>query len=161
MLVARYRPADAIRWIEIGSRRIAKPGDLPFEPPAGAKDAILDAFQKALNLGKTKMAELQGRAIRAREYLLYEDRFEVVASSGTRSVLYTDVESLELKRGDSFLFRLRQGRVTVRPYAWLSVLGTRIPLGWERNGVEVPFETLPEEIALRARARVVTPRRDR
>lgn len=158
MLVARYRPADAIRWIEIGTRRIAKPGDVPFDPPGDAKDAILDALRKALSLGKTKMAEFQGKAIRAREYLLHEDRFEVIAASGTRSVLYADVESLELKRGDSFLFRLRQGRVAVRPYAWLSVPGTRVPLGWERNGVEVPFETLPEEIALRARVRVVTPR---
>ncbi|MER3413677.1 MAG: hypothetical protein C4327_11885 [Meiothermus sp.] len=156
MLVARYRPADAIRWIEIGTRRTAKPGDLPFEPPGGARDAILDALQKALDFGRTKMAEFHGQAIRAKEYLLYEDRFEVVASSGTRSVLYADVESLELKRGGSFLFRLRQGRIAVRPYAWLLVLGTRIPLGWERNGVDVPFETLSEEIALRAKVQKVT-----
>lgn len=157
MLVARYRPADAIRWMEIGSRRISKPGDLPSDVPSDARGVVIDAFAKALELGRTKIAEIQSRAIRAREYRLYDDRFEVISSSGTRSVSYAEVQSLELKRGGAFCFLLKRGRVTVRPYAWLSAFGVRIPLGWERNGVEVPFEMLPEEIALRAKVRKVTP----
>jgi hypothetical protein len=161
MLVARYRPADAIRWIEIGTRRLAKPGDLPFDPPADARAAVVEALRKALSLGKSKVAEFQGKAIRAREYFLYEDRFEAVLPSGVRNVQYADVESLEVRRAGAFVLRLRKGRFTLKPYAWLSVPGARIPLGWERNGVAVPFETLPEEIALRANVRVVTPHHER
>lgn len=155
MHVVRYRPADAIRWIEIGARRISKPGDLPYDPPSDPKGAILHAFTKALDLGRTKWAEIQGKALRAKEYLLYEDRFEIVSPSRTRVALYADIESLEVKRGDVFLFHLKQRRVAIRPYAWLLTMGVRIPLGWERNRVDVPFETLPEEIALRANVRKI------
>jgi hypothetical protein len=161
MHVVRYRPADAIRWIEVAIQSPASTIESTAGAPETLREAVLTAFGRWLDLGKETTAELLVRSIRATEYRLHETFLEVQGLTGAKRYPYADLHSVEFKKGDRFLFRGENAKLTVRPYAYFAISGLRIPLGWERDGLPVPYRLLAEEIALRSGARAPNPAKNR
>lgn len=131
--------ADSLR-----SDMESKPSDAP-----GLKKAVIEAIGKAVSYGKGAFADVSSRSIERLEYRLYDEALE----TGTKRISYRDIKRIEKsKRG----FRIVSGTggAFIKPYAWLVVSGAKVPIGWERNGMEVPFETLVEEIAARAHTHI-------
>ena len=82
-------------------------------------------------------------------YHLYEDGFEAVGLLKKTKEDYSDVESVVHKGGDKFWVVHSGGHVTLKPVAHLVAGAQRVPIGWLRNGMEVDYMTLVEEIAAR------------
>ncbi|GIV01889.1 MAG: hypothetical protein KatS3mg015_0719 [Fimbriimonadales bacterium] len=155
MHVVRYRPADAIQWIEVALQPHASSFDFRAEGPESVRDAVLSAFGKLLDLSKETTAEVLLRTIRAIEYRLFDDHLEVQNLAGVKRYAYADLKTVELRKRDRFLFRGEGIRFAIRPYATLALTGVRLPLGWQREGLPVPYRLLAEEIALRSSVKVL------
>jgi hypothetical protein len=80
--------------------------------------------------------------------VLGSDRFEVVSNGSVKTVKYKDVAAMR-QRGDRVSVVLKQGSVTIKPHAHIVAGRIRVPVGWTRNGIEVPFDTLPDELSAR------------
>ncbi len=141
-----YRAVDISRWLTLGAATVRKLSAV--EQAHDIKSALHGAFGAVLGQGKGAIADALRLKIATMEYRLYEDRFE--RSHGVpRSVLYSEIVRIEPARGCDFLIQTRSGSFQIKPYAWIAVSGARVPLGWLRDGMEVPFELLIEEIELR------------
>lgn len=119
---------------------------------AGARNMGTDIKEAAgaiFDFGKSALAEIMHRQAQASEYLLFEDRFEVVSSTGIRVVPYTEVADMKQK-GERLSIILRRGSVSIKPYAHILSGRLRVPVGWSRNGLEVPYELLLDELSARA-----------
>lgn len=152
--VARYKPGEAIRWLETGSENIRK-GALQKAQSVirreGARSFGRDVREVASALfgaGSAAMADLAHRQATASEYVLDEAAFDVVKPSGNRRVSYGEVKAIRLD-GDRAMLELAHGAVTIKPFAYLVSGRVRVPVGWTRNNVEVPYELLIEELAAR------------
>jgi hypothetical protein len=80
---------------------------------------------------------------------LFGDRFEVVSPGTIRSIPYSEIVSMK-QRGDKLAITLRRGGLTIKPHAYIVAGRLRVPIGWSRNGIEAPFETLFDELSARA-----------
>jgi hypothetical protein len=150
----RYRPPDALRWLEIGAgdvRRNAQRQGASIVRREGQRTIGKDLRQAAgaiVDIGRSALAELAGSQALATEYVLYDDRFEVVRAGNVRAVPYERVRDIR-QNNDRATFILEQGSVTIRPAAYLVAGRVRVPLGWMRNGMEVPYDLLLDELAAR------------
>ena len=57
-------------------------------------------------------------------------------------------------RGDKATVVMERGSVNIRPEAYISSGRIKVPIGWERNEIEVPYEMLIDELAARAGIKV-------
>ncbi len=103
--------------------------------------------------GKGSFAKMVSEYLEKLEYRLYEDRVEITKGSRVSTFAYSDLQRCEMPRSYEFRFLSSKGTLTIRPYAWLSVRGLKVPLGWRRDRLEVPYLQLGEELADRARLR--------
>ncbi len=148
-----YKPADILRWLKLGTETLRSGMEPKVSDAPGFKKAVVEALGRALDYGKGAVADITSRGIEKLEYRLYDDRFEFYSPGSTKSVYYKDVKRIETSnRG--FKLATSNGSVSIRPYAWLTVSGVKVPIGWERNGMEVPFELLVEELAARTKTPV-------
>ena len=152
--VVRYKPGEAIRWLESGSEKIRK-GALQKAQSVirreGARSFGRDVREVAgaiFGAGSAAMADFAHRQASASQYVLGETSFEVVKPTGNRRVTYEEVKSIRFD-GDRALLELAHGSVVIKPFAHLVSGRVRVPLGWTRNNVEVPYELLIEELAAR------------
>lgn len=164
MEAVRYRPGEAIRWLSAGAdaqRRSAKekgkqlrvdPAEVTFKTLRETFSAIAGAL---LDYGKGAYTEIMHRQAEAHEYILSDNDFSVSRTSGPRIYKYSDVTAIEWDRDRANLI-IGQTTVTIKPYAYISAGRIKVPIGWDRNGMEVPFELLVEELAARCRVEVAT-----
>ncbi|MBL8059730.1 MAG: hypothetical protein JNK63_03325 [Chthonomonas sp.] len=152
--VVRYKPGEAIRWLETGSEKIRK-GALQKAQSVlrreGARSIGRDVREVAgalFGAGSAAMADLAHRQASASEYVLGDAHFEIVRPTGNRRVTYAEVKKIKLE-GDRAQFELIHGSVSIKPFAHLVSGRVRVPIGWTRNNVEVPYELLIEELAAR------------
>lgn len=108
-----------------------------------------DAAGVLIDLGKSALAELSHRQAQASEYVFHDDRFEVITPSRITSVRYDQVKQIKLQK-DALKIVLDAGQVSVRPHAYIVSGRIKVPVGWQRNGLEVPYETLLEELSGRS-----------
>jgi hypothetical protein len=158
MELVRYKPGEAIRWLETGaesSRRAAKERGIEAVRPDSSRGtahmvgkSVASAAGALVDLGKSAWADMVHRQAEASEYVLQDRHFDVVKPGSIKSVEYDRVQKIELK-GDKVLVLLDRGNVTIRPYAYIVAGKVRVPIGWTRNGMEVPYELLLEELAAR------------
>lgn len=118
-----------------------------------ATKGIFEAVSKVVREGKSAIASLASKQLESLEYVLTEDRLLV----GTKEIPFAAIRSVEMSGGSEFVVRAASKSVSITPYAWLEVAGHRVPLGWLRDGMEVPFELLAEEIAARAGVEIRRP----
>ena len=149
----RYKPGEAIRWLETGAeanRKSAKQkGKEVFTPgsPAGAK--LNQGFGALIDLGKGAWADILHKQAEASEYVLQDDRFDVVSGNSIKTVPYSEVKKIVVK-GEKATITLQRGSVLqIKPYAHITAGRLRVPVGWMRNGMEVPYDLLLEELSAR------------
>lgn len=149
----RYKPGEAIRWLETGAestRELAKRKGREAASSEGAGFERLGRGVGALvDLGKSAWTDIVHRQAEASQYILQEDHFDVVAGSSIKFVRYTDVRRISVKQDKAVLTLVRGSTVTIKPYAYIAAGRIRVPVGWLRNGMEVPYALLIEELAAR------------
>jgi hypothetical protein len=158
MELVRYKPGEAIRWLETGAesiRKTAKERGIEAVRPDSSRGAaraagksIASAAGALVDLGKSAWADLLHRQAEASEYVLQDRHFDVVKPGSIKNVEYERVQKIEL-RGDRVVLLLDRGHVTIRPYAYIVAGKVRVPIGWSRNGMEVPYELLIDELSAR------------
>lgn len=149
----RYKPGEAIRWLETGAeanRKAAKQkGREVFAPgtPAGAK--LGSGVGALIDLGKGAWADVLHKQAEASEYVFQEDRFDIVSGNSIKTVAYSDIKRIEFK-GEKALVTLNRGTtIQIKPYAHIVAGRIKVPVGWLRNGMEVPYDLLIEELSAR------------
>lgn len=150
----RYRPGEAIRWLEIGAEDIRKSarrqGQSIVRREGGrtiGRD-LRDAAGAIYDLGKSALTDLIHRQAQASEVVLNDESFTVGNSASSKTVKYKEVVDMKLK-GERLTVQLKQGSVTIKPYAYIVSGRVRVPVGWSRNGLEVPYEVLIDELSAR------------
>jgi hypothetical protein len=157
-----YTPSQCIRWLEMGAgglketakgeARKAKEG---FQE-RNIGDAVRKSVSAALQAARGYLAELAGKKGEATEYRLYEERVELVSLLKTTTLEYADVRSIAKSEGTRYRYVLAtsHGDQVISPVAWITAGSARVPIGWERNGIEVPYMVLVEELAARCAVRL-------
>jgi hypothetical protein len=152
-----YSPPACIQWFEVGA------GGIKQDARAKAKaakvglqekdlgTALKEGLSAAMRAGRAAMANLAGKRSEATEVRLYEDHFELVSLLKTVSIPYKEVRSIAPSPGGKhrYTLTLRSGEHTLSPVAYLVSGSARVPVGWQRNGMEVPYLLLIEELAAR------------
>ena len=100
------------------------------------------------DFGKGTYAEMMHRQAEDSEYVLQESQFDVVNGGMIKSIPYDRVFALHL-RGDRGILTLDKGIVTIKPFAYIVAGRAKVPVGWVRNGIEVPYELLLLELSAR------------
>ena len=155
MELVRYRPGEAIRWLETGAQDMRKSAKrqgkrlISREGERTISRDFRDAAGVLIDLGKSALAELSHRQAEASEFVLHDDRFESVSPAKITSVQYDQIKHLKLK-GETLKVVLDSGSVTIKPHAYIVSGRIRVPVGWNRNGLEVPYETILEELSGRS-----------
>ncbi len=156
MDLVRYKPGEAIRWLEsgaadmrksakrTGTRALAKTTE-GTDIPGGLRDAAGAIY----GFGKSALADLLHKQLEASEYVFYEDRLEVITTTGTRYIPFREIQAMKVK-GDRCILLLDRGKLTIKPHAYILSGNLKVPVGWTRNGLEVAFEMLPDELSARA-----------
>ena len=155
--VVRYRVDEAIRWIDAGAdamrREAAEVGREAKNSVGTDPDSVIRTIKKAASsarsYGKGAVADVALRRADAVEYVLGEEGFDVVKGRAIQTIRYDAIRTIEMK-GDRALLVLESGTATIKPVAHLVTPGARVPIGWNRNGLDAPYATLLDEIAARA-----------
>jgi hypothetical protein len=148
MELIRYKPGEAVRWLDSGAKdmlaRAKKKGEgvLNRDLQRQMKQDLADVAGAVIDVGKGAMAELLHRQAQATEYVLSEDRFEILRPGSVKSVRYDTVVGIS-RRGDAIDIDLDSGAITVK-----------VPVGWDRNGIEVAYDVLADELAARCKVNI-------
>lgn len=151
----RYKPGEAVRWLSMGAQELrdkAKRQGKSFVGREGERSVRKDFKDVAgalFDLGKSALADLSHRQALASEYLLHSDRFEIVASSRITSIRYEQIKALRLKH-DTLKVLLENDSVSIKPHAYIVSGRIKVPVGWVRNDMEVPYETILDELSGRS-----------
>lgn len=162
----RYKPGEAIRWLETAAQSYRKSankkGKDAVDPGRDRSDFkkvganVADAAGAIFDYGRGAWADMLHRQAEASEYVLQESHFDVVKGGSIKSVEYARVKEITLKN-DSITLILDKGNVGIKPYAFIVSGRVKVPVGWSRNGMEVPYELLIEELAARCGVNLVHP----
>ncbi|MCG9894090.1 MAG: hypothetical protein MH204_01270 [Fimbriimonadaceae bacterium] len=150
-----YRPPDILHWLEQGGRtgrsdsfRKAKEA-AKSAGEGGFGTSFRKAAEAAKDLGKAAMADRAGRKYDDFLYLLADEELRIVKDGEATILPYRAIR--EIKEGKDDRWEIHAGTVqaSIRPAAHLVVGSVKVPIGWLRNGIEVPFRLLIEELAAR------------
>ncbi|MGZ2861678.1 hypothetical protein, partial [Pseudomonas aeruginosa] len=84
----------------------------------------------------------------ASEYVLGQDDFEIIKPGSSKRILYSEVKSITVT-GDRVLVKTDRAQIIVKPYAYVVAGRLKVPVGWSRNGIEVPYELFIDELSAR------------
>jgi hypothetical protein len=154
MSTVTYRTPEALDWFRVGAREArsrarAKGSDLMRGTAKDLAAGIKQAASTAADYGKGAFSDLVHRQAGETAFMLLDDSFEAAWLSGRKRIAYKDVSAVVSLGSDRFEVRHKDGSLTIRPVAHLTAGRLKVAVGWSRNGLEVPFETLPLEIAAR------------
>lgn len=149
----RYKPGEAIRWLETGAdanRKSAKQkGKEVFASGIPASIKLGQGIGALFDLGRGAWADVLHKQAEASEYVLQEDRFDVVSGNSIKTVPYSEVKKISIK-GEKAIVTLQRGStLSIKPYAHITAGRIRVPVGWMRNGMEVPYDLLIDELSAR------------
>ena len=149
----RYKPGEAIRWLETGAdanmKSARQKGRDMFTPGTPASAKLGQGVGALIDLGKGAWADMVHKQAEASEYVLQDDRFDVVSGNSIKTVPYAEIKKIAIK-GERATVTLDRGSVlTIKPYAHITAGRLRVPVGWQRNGMEVPYDLLIEELSAR------------
>lgn len=156
MDLVRYRPGEAIRWLQTGAENIRREARTKGKSVVGQTgvdqrtlgENLKTAANAVYDFGRGAYAELKHRQAEASEFVLHEDRVDIVRSGTIKSVAYSLVRRIDLD-GERATLVLDKGTVSIKPFAHIVAGKAKVPLGWTRNGIEVPYELLIEELSAR------------
>lgn len=153
----RYRPSEALNWLKGGfeenlkyaSRlgkaaiREDKSGDTKL------RTRVKSAGKALLSLGLGAYREIASVRSNTYEFVVSDENFSAILPNRSVSVQYSSVQRITAT-DDGFLVHFGQSSLLIKPYAYVVAGLARAPIGWERDGHEVPFETLVEELSARS-----------
>ena len=154
MELIRYRPGEAIRWLQTGAQKNRKDAKVMAKSMAPPEDMrtlaenVKSAAGALVAVGRGAIADLMHHQASASEYVLGESDFEVIKPGSSKRYQYSEVRGIQVT-GDRFLIRTDRAQIVVKPYAHVVAGRLKVPVGWSRNGIEVPYELLIEELSAR------------
>lgn len=156
MELVRYRPGEAIRWLQTGAENMRKAAGqrgkgLVTQSGAeqkGIGENVRTAAGALFDFGKSAYAEVVHKQAETVEYVLQDEHFDVVRGASINTVPYSRIKKISLG-GDRVKIFLDKGTMTIKPVAHILAGRLKVPVGWVRNGIEVPFDLLPDELAAR------------
>lgn len=157
MELARYRPDPAVRWLQIDAEQTkaaaGERGRQAFARKGEFRKNVRDAAAAAVKFGQSVITENRFDQLDGSEYVLQTEHLDVVRGHTIRTIRYTEIHRVVMGKEAATLI-MEAGDFVIRPLAHLSSGRVRVPIGWQRNGIDVPFEILVEEIAARAGKRL-------
>ncbi len=161
MELVRYRAGEAIRWLQTGAENIRKGATLRGKSvvkQAGVDqrtfgENVKTAAGALVDLGKSAYADMLHNQAQASEYVLQDDHFDIVKGASLKTIPYERVKAIQM-RNDRAVLVLDKGDLTIKPVAHIVAGRMRVPVGWTRNGTEVPFDLLIEELAARCHVEI-------
>lgn len=158
MTTVTYRPAEVLHWFGVGSnvakQKARQKGQAAFQRSDWVK-TIKDVAGAASEFGKSTMTDLVQKKAEDTSYQFSEDSFELIGMTSRKRVLYADVTEIHAKPHDRFEIIYKTGSLTIKPIAHLLAGRMRVPVGWLRNGMEVPYVLLIEELAARCGVEII------
>jgi len=156
MELVRYRPGEAIRWIQVGADNMRKAAKTRGKSVVGQTgtdqrnfgENVKTAAGAIFEFGKSAYADVLHRQAEASEYVLDDDHFDIVSGGSLRSVSYDRVKQVQVAPDRAKLV-LDKGHIMINPVAFIVAGRVKVPIGWTRNGIEVPFELLLQELSAR------------
>lgn len=115
----------------------------------GFVDGLKQAASAAIDLGKGALGDFVTKQAEGTTFVLYPTGFESNALIKTKRVDYSAVRQIVALANDRFQILYDGGNLTIRPIAHLVAGRLRVPIGWVRNGMEVPYAMLIDELAAR------------
>ncbi|MBL8065007.1 MAG: hypothetical protein JNM34_04010 [Chthonomonadaceae bacterium] len=157
MGIVTYRPAEVLHWFEIGSKEALQraKGKGSSVSGHGILHGIKVVAGVATDLGIGTMTGLAQKKAEDTSFDLSDTYFEVTGLTGRKRISYSEVTEVRSKPHDRAEIVHRSGTLTIKPIAHLVSGRMRVPVGWTRNGMEVPYTVLIEEIAARSGVEVV------
>ncbi len=150
----RYRPCDAVRWLKIGAdsmRESAKKQGAQVIGRDGVRNLKKDLSQAAgalWDMGKSAVADAVHVNALNTEFLLGPDRIEIIRPVGSKIIEYAKIRRIR-RQEDVYTVELDQGSFVIAPPAYVMAGAIKAPVGWDRNGHEVEFRLLAEELSAR------------
>lgn len=149
-----YSPPEALKWIQFKSdvaregaiRRLARSGKTVRHD---WKSSITDVAGAVGAYASTAASSMTHTAKNLARYEMDETTLLYRSMGKTTKISFEEIQEIILC-GDEATVIHSKGRLKIRPVGYVSSGIVKAPLGWKRNGTEVPFITLIEEIAGRA-----------
>lgn len=150
MPTVTYRPADVLHWFGIGSRAARQRARKKGQAALAGNDFVAGIKQvagAATDLGKGALTDLVHRQAEETTYILDDEAFEVIGMTSRKRIVYKDVSEIGARPHDRFEVAHKGGTLVLKPIAHLVAGRLKVPVGWSRNGMEVPYAMLIEELA--------------
>ena len=155
MPTVTYRPPDILHWFSTGSQEAIESAVRKGRAftksvtESSVTESIKRAAGVAADFGRGAAAEVLHRQAVDTVYKLHDEQMDVRSATGACTVAYGSISSIRSHSKDRFTVEYDEGTLTVRPIAHLLAGKVRVPVGWVRNEIEVPFSMLLEELSAR------------
>lgn len=147
-----YQAPEIIQWLELEAKRASTSGK-EKSIAASSKDDLVETVKQyasaALSYGKGAVAGLVQKQAEEVRYELFETGFEFIDIARRIKIDYSEVRKITSKSNDRVQVLYSGGSITIKPVAHLVSGKYKVPIGWKRNNVEVPYVMLVEELAAR------------
>lgn len=153
MATVTYRPAEVLHWLEIGSKEAkqkARSMGQSMLSGSGFVQGLKDAAGAASEFGRGAITDLVQRKAEETSYIFSDESMEWIGLTSRKSMAFKEITEIRAKPHDRFEVVYKSGSLTIKPIAHLLSGRLRVPVGWMRNGMEVPYALLIEELAARA-----------
>lgn len=144
-----YTPADVLHWFGVGARQARasakKKGQAVLQEGDIAK-GLRNVAGAAADLGKLALNDLVQRQAEVTSFEFFDDAFEIVGLTSRKRISYSEVVQIRAMGQDKYEVVYRSGSLVLKPVAYLVAGRLKVPVGWVRNGMEVPYTTLLEEL---------------
>lgn len=150
-----YTSPDILRWIDLAAKKSSHEARTKGRSAAekahgeGLVSSLKEAAGAAISLGKGAIGGIVQKSAETTRYDLHETGFESVDLARRIKITYSEVREIVPKGGDKYQVLFNGGSITVKPVAHLVAGRYKVPVGWLRNGIEVPYDTLVEELSAR------------
>lgn len=154
MSTVHYTAPDILHWLGTpADRPKAKSRQTP-EPKSSASSEIAANIKAvasaATSFGKEAIADIVRAKVSVYKVSLYEKGMEIYSLTATRKIDYENVKSIKELTNDRFEIVHENGKAIIKPCGHIVVERLKLPIGWIRNGLEVSYHTLIQEIAARS-----------
>lgn len=153
--MVRYRPSNSLSWLAEGAEAGLKKAErltkdaVSRKSSESPKERIVSAGKALFEFAKSAYTEVSRSRAEAKEYALSDSDIHIISGSHDETVKFNDVKRIEVSGLNAWI-RHKNGAFNIQPYAYVVAQGAKAPIGWNRDGHEVPFELLIQEIAARA-----------
>lgn len=154
-----YTPAEVLHWFDTDAKRAhanarTKSLSVAKKSEEGILPALKEAAGAAISFGKGTIGNIVQKSAEETRYELHDNGLEAIDLARKVKLDYSEIKQIVAKANNKYQILFHGGSLTVKPVAHLVAGRHRVPVGWVRNGFEVPYAMLIDEIAARAAVEV-------